>query len=410
MATKEWPVIWNKGRGAIVEDLDGNTYLDLTSGFVVTNAGHCHPKIVEAVKEQAGMLLYAKGHAPHPKRAEVAEALARSFPGGEEALFQFAVGGAEAIQAAIKFARYLTGRSTILAFGGSYHGKTGVALDVTGRSSYKGGQPPAAGVHFLPYPDLFRSPLPGNPSGAEYVKFYDNLLSDPSSGVSDVAALILEPIQGAEGIIIPPDDFLPALRELCDRHGVLLIADEIQTGFGRTGRQFAVDHWGVVPDLITVGKGIAGGLPLSGVLGKKSLLKDLPAAFQTSTFAGNPLGWAAVLATLEVYEAEGLYEHSTQMGEKLLSGLKGFADSSSSIGDVRGKGLLIGIDFVDAKGSTQPNSNAAIRLAAALLKRGVLMDVVGRYSNVAVIRPPLVIEEKHIDWLFTQLEEVLIEP
>ena len=409
LAQKPWPVIWKSGRGVIVEDVDGNTYLDLTSGFVVTNAGHCHPKVVAAIKEQAGELLYAKSHAPHPERARLAEILARQFPGGEKALVQFAVGGAEAIQVAIKFARYLTGRHGIIAFGGSYHGKTGAALDVTGRASYKVAQPQPGGIQFLPFPDQFRPPLPRSPSGAEYVEFYDRLLCDPSSGYSDVAAIILESIQGAEGINVPPDDFLPALRALCDRHRILMIADEIQTGFGRTGRRFGIDHWGVVPDLIVVGKGVAGGLPLSGVLGKQSLMEKLPAGLQTSTFAGNPLGWASALATLEVYEEEGLYENAARMGEEIVKAVRQLAETCPFIGDVRGKGLLIGLDLVAGPGSTEPNPQAAAKLAAALLERGVLMDVIGRHNNVAVIRPPLVIQQQHVDWLVSQLEDVLRE-
>jgi len=408
-AQKEWPMVWDKGWGVFVQDLDGNRYLDCTSGFAVTNTGHCHPKVVEAIQKEASELLYCRSQAPHRLRALLLEKLHSIAPGDLEKT-QLAIGGAEAIQIAIKLARFYKKAPQIVAFHGAFHGKTGEALAVTSDRSYRAGylEHTSAVVH-VPYPYCYRCPFGLEYPGCETtcLTYLRNLLSDPASGLDAPAAIILEPIEGAEGIVVPPDEFVPELRNLCNRHDILLISDEIQTGFGRTGKLFCFEHWAVSPDIMAMGKGISGGVPMAAVIAKAQIMDAWAPGAQTSTFMGNPLGWAAALAAIDVYTEDGLVHHCAAMGSYLLERFRQMQNEIEWLGDVRGKGLLIGLELVRDRHSKEPYPELATKVDQMLLEHGIIADVIGRYRNVVPIRPPLPISQPQADFLVETLYEVL---
>jgi 4-aminobutyrate aminotransferase-like enzyme len=367
-------VLWEEARGANVRDVDGNLYIDLTSGFGVAAVGHRHPRVVEAVREQAGRLLHGLGDvAAHPLRVELARRLVRIAPVDDPQVF-FSISGSEAVEIALKTAVAATGRPGIVAFEPSYHGLTLGALAATSREEFR--VPFAAHLHS----HVHRLPYACDPGRVGEVLRR-----------GDVGSVILEPIVGREGVLVPPAGWLPAVAEACRRHSVLLIADEIFTGFGRTGRIFAVEHEEVRPDLLCCGKALGGGLPIAAVLARRELFRcwETPGeARHTATFLANPLACAAALAALDVFEGEGLPARAAWLGEDLGARLKTWPDRFPAVEEVRGRGLLWGIQL--------RSRDLAKEWAGKAWERGVLLLAGGPEGRVAQIVPPLTITEEQL--------------
>jgi 4-aminobutyrate aminotransferase/(S)-3-amino-2-methylpropionate transaminase len=364
------PIFWTRAAGANVWDADGNRYVDLTGGFAVANAGHAHPRVVEAVRAQAGRLLHALGDAhPADVKVELLEALAALFPGGGPARAILGSSGSDAVEAALKTAQLATGRAGVVAFEGAYHGVALGALDATWRPFFR---------------EPFAARLPGATVFARFGDADDALRAARASRVP-VGAVLVEPIQGRGGERIPPAGFLGALRALCDREGWLLVADEVYTGFGRTGRWFACEHEGVVPDLLCVGKGLASGLPISACVGRAEVMDAWPAsggeALHTQTFLGHPLGCAAALASLAVLREEKLVERAADEGARALEHLRAALAGRASVADVRGRGLLLGVECRDAARCGEACARA--------LRRGVIVLPSGDDGRVLSLTPPL---------------------
>jgi 4-aminobutyrate aminotransferase/(S)-3-amino-2-methylpropionate transaminase len=372
------PVFWERASGCNVWDVDGNRYVDLTAGFGVANVGHAHPRVVEAVQDQAERLLHALGDV-HPADVKVAllEALASRFPGGGPARTVLGSSGSDAVEAALKTALVATGRPGVVAFEGAYHGLALGALDATHRPQFR---------------DPFGARLPRATRFARYGDAADALREARRPGPA-VGAVLVEPIQGRGGERIPPRGFLRELRELCDREGWLLVADEIYTGFGRTGRWFACEEEGVVPDLLCVGKGLAGGMPLSACIGRAEVMDRWPPArgesLHTQTFLGHPPACAAALASLAVIEEEKLVVRAAETGARALARLRARLAGAAGVADVRGRGLLLGIEC-DCPAR-------AARACAGALARGVLVLVAGEDGRVLSIAPPLPIEPELLE-------------
>jgi diaminobutyrate-2-oxoglutarate transaminase len=387
------PMALKRARGATLEDVDGNLYIDFFGGAGVMNVGHANPAVVEAALSQLKELSHALD-LPNPVRSELVSALARILP---EPICKFLFGGptgSDAVESALKLAKYNKHRPTILAFEGSYHGMTSGALSVTSGLAFKEEfLPLVPEVHFAPYPYCYRCPL-----GLEIetcalacARYLEHLFEDPHSGVGVPAAVIVEPIQGEGGTIVPPADFLPTVRDICTRYGIVLIADEIQAGFCRTGRMFSFEHSGTVPDVVTMSKALGGiGFPISGIA-YRAELDTLPAGKHIGTFRGNLIAFAAGAAALEFMLEQDLANHSLNLGEWMLEQLARIAEGCSSIGDVRGRGLMLGIEFVKDKVSKEPGPDLARVVRRECLERGLVIEIGGHYDNVARFLPPLVL-------------------
>jgi len=366
----EVPIFWERAQGANVWDVDGNRYVDLTGAFAVANVGHAHPRVVRAVQEQAAVLLHGMGDVHPPRvKVELLEALARRFPGGGPARGVLASSGSDAVEAALKTAVLVTGRAGVVAFDGAYHGLALGALDATARAGFR---------------EPFRARLPGATAFARYGDA-DDVRRAARACAAPVGAVIVEPVQGRGGERVPPPGFLTALRRLCDAEGWLLVADEVYTGFGRTGAWFACDHEGVVPDLLCVAKGLASGMPLSACLGRAEVMDAWPPstgeALHTQTFLGHPPGCAAALAALAVLEEEKLVERAAELGAEALARLEARLADAARVASLRGRGLMLGVECTDA-----PTAHEAV---GALLRRGVLALPSGDDGRVLALSPPL---------------------
>jgi 4-aminobutyrate aminotransferase len=365
----------------MIEDVDGNVFLDMTAGIAVTATGHAHPQVVQAIQQQATQLLHMSGtdfyYAP---MVELAEMLAERAPFPQAARVFFTNSGTESTEGAIKLARYYTGRDRLIAFLGGFHGRTYGAMSLTGSKAVqrKGFGSLLSGVTHIPY---------GTHASLDSL---EKTLFTSIVPPEEVAAIIVEPIQGEGGYVVPEDGFLERLRQICDRHGILMIVDEVQSGMGRTGKLFAIEHWGVMPDIITLAKGIASGLPLGAILARSQLMTWPPGSHAT-TFGGNPVACAAGKVTLQLLE-EGLMENARQRGEEFLKGLRQLAEKFNCISLPRGKGLMVAIDLLDANGNLDPNRRN--RLVDAAFNRGLLLLGCGK----AAIRfcPPLIVTSEQI--------------
>jgi 4-aminobutyrate aminotransferase/(S)-3-amino-2-methylpropionate transaminase len=382
------PVFWERAAGANVWDVDGNRFVDLTAGFGVANAGHAHPRVVAAVQSQSERLLHAMGDV-HPAEVKVAllEALVRRFPAGEPARAVLGSSGSDAVETAIKTALLATGRPGLVAFEGAYHGLAFGALDATWRPLFR---------------ERFAARLPGLTAFARFGDLED-VRAAARRCPAPVGAVLVEPIQGRGGERIPPDGFLAGLRSLCDAEGWLLIADEVYTGFGRTGRWFACEHEAVVPDLLCAAKGLASGMPISVCLGRRKLMEAWPAsggeALHTQTFLGHPPGCAAALACLAALEDEKLVQRAAETGARALAHLRTRAGGAPGISDVRGRGLLIGLEC------DEPRRAAAACRGA--LERGIIALTSGDANQVVSITPPLCIEPESLERALDALLEAL---
>lgn len=401
------PLVWQRTKGCRVWDADGREYLDLYAGFAVSTVGYCHPAVTEAICKQTATMTHCPSAAPSAVRAELYERLAALAPAGLDRVL-LAVTGALANETAVQLARAATGREGVVSFSGAYVGRSVGSVRYAGKHAYRAGLGVPADAHFLPFPDPYRSPWAGGADpGKAALALLESWLDDPASGVEPPACVVIEPVQGNGGVVVPPDGFLTGLRELCDRSGALLVLDEIQSGFGRTGRTWACDHEGVVPDLMTVGKGIGGGLALGAVLGRTEVMTTWSSDAITSTFLANALNGAAACAAIDVFREERLADRSAALGVRALGRLRERLAERSGVGDVRGRGLFVGIELVSDREARTPDPEGAARAVRELRNRGVLVGRGGRYGNVLKLSPPLVVEEQELELGLTTIEEVL---
>ncbi len=406
--TRIYPLIVARGEGCMIEDVDGNRFLDLTSGIAVTSTGHCHPAVVQAIQAQAATLLHMSGtDFYYTPQIELAEQLAALMPGpGSKRVF-FCNSGTEAIEAAIKLARYYTGRQHIIAFFGAFHGRTLGALSLTASKSVQREKffPLLPGVFHAPFPDPYRCPIGMTPQAhaSECVAWIRHHLLHQVTSPKNVAAIVVEPIQGEGGYVVPPPNFHRELKALCEEHGILLVADEIQSGIGRTGKFFAIEHFGVEPDIIAVAKGIASGLPLGAIISRSEVMDWKPGS-HASTFGGNPVACAAAKATLALI-TNGLMQNAAVQGAYLLQHLRALQPRFPLIGDVRGLGLMIGVELVRDRATKVRADTEREAIIAAAFQRGLLL--LGCGTNNIRFCPALTISREEIDTAVRIFAEVL---
>jgi 4-aminobutyrate aminotransferase-like enzyme len=404
-----FPVALREGRGATLEDVDGNRFIDWVAGISVLNLGHRHPRLVAALEEQSRSVWHAL-ELPTEARIRFLEAFDDVLPGGlrHHARSFFTVTGGDAVETAVSLADRATGRRGTVAFSGAYHGVHGGVVNLTsGRryretSSFLGGS-----VVRVPYPDPFRPVLGADEGAAGTIAYLEHLINDPHSGVDSISSVLVEPILGEGGYVVPPDDFLPSLREFCDRHGLLLIVDEVQTGLGRTGSMWAVDHAKVTPDILCSAKTVGGGLPLSVVAYRSDLVPSLPRGFHLGTFRANPLALAVGAETLKILQEGDLIERTRRRGPAVLERLRALSERQPSIGDVRGKGFMIGVEFVQDRTSRRPWGDRAKAMRSALFARGVLMHTAGSWDQVLRFMSPLMIEDELLDRGLSAFEDAI---
>jgi 4-aminobutyrate aminotransferase len=386
------------GKGTEVWDVDGNRFLDFMGGIAVVSTGHSHPKVVKAIQEQAEKFIHISSDFYHEKWIELGEKLDEIAPFEEQAVSFMTNSGTEAVETAIKLARYHTGRMNFIGFTGAFHGRTMGAVTFTAsKPAYHGGfYPLMNGVVHAPFPDPYR-PVLDRRSGEDYgetvVRYIDEQILGHILPPDEVAGVLVETIQGEGGYIVPPDGFYPALRELCDKHGILLIVDEVQSGMGRTGKWWAIEHYGVEPDMFTTAKGIASGMPLGACVARKSVM-DWGKGTHGNTYGGNPISCAASLATIELIEEEYL-QNSTEMGQYALDALEEIMHRHPSIGHIRGKGLMIGVEFVEDQETKQPAKALTERIVDLAFQNGLLLLSCAR--SVVRVAPPLSITKSEID-------------
>jgi 4-aminobutyrate aminotransferase len=402
--------VMSHGRGTEVFDVDGNRFLDFTSGIAVAATGHSHPKVVQAIQAQAERFLHISSDFYHEKWVELAEKLDEIAPFDEPALSFLGNSGTEAVEGAIKAARYHTGRHRFLGFIGAFHGRTHGSLTFTAsKVTQRRGFAPYSDVTHVPYPNEYRPVLAMQPGDRDYgdtvVNYIENVLFRTVLPPTDVAGVLVEPIQGEGGYVVPPPSFFPRLRETCDKYGILLIADEVQTGVGRTGRWWAMEHWGVEPDILCVAKGIASGVPLGAFVGKQSVM-SMPAGAHGNTYGGNPLACVAALATLEVLESGGIQNAEAQ-GAYLKGALEAMAERHPSMGDVRGLGLMIGVEFVKSKLTREMAPDLRNRVEEIAFEHGLLLMGCG-FNSMRII-PPLTVLRDEIDEALQIMEFAITE-
>jgi 4-aminobutyrate aminotransferase len=406
-------LVVERGIGSWIETIDGERYLDYTCGIGVTNTGHAHPRVAAAIAEQAGKIIHAQQNILYHKPGlELHERLPRTFPGlreGESAGLFLSNSGAEAIEAAVKLAKYATRRPAIIAFRGGFHGRTHGAMALTSSGvKYRGHfEPLMGGVHFAPYPYVLRNPTGRDAEAA--VAFSLAGIEELFATViypDDVAAFLVEPILGEGGYVLPPDAFLPALREVAERHGILLIADEVQSGMGRTGRMWATDWYDARPDIVVIAKGIASGMPLSGIMARRDLLDRLGPGAHGGTYGGNAVACAAAVATLDVIESEGLLANAARQGERLLAGLREVAEDHSCVAEVRGRGLMIGMELAQGPELT-PRPDLAKGILHEAFERKLLLLTCGTYGQVVRVIPPLVTTDEEVETAIGVISESL---
>jgi 4-aminobutyrate aminotransferase len=400
-----------RGEGMFVEDVDGNTFLDFNAGIAVVSTGHCHPDVVRAIQRQAATLIHMSGtDFYYPLMAELAAKMAAITPGKFPKRVYFGNSGTEAIEAALKLARYRTKRHRFIAFLGCFHGRTFGALSLTASkpAQRRGFGPLLSGVSHVPYPNPYRCPLGRDAEGCAddcgCTGFIEKLFQT-TAPPEEVAAIVVEPIQGEGGYVVPPPSFLPRLRELADRHGILLIFDEVQCGMGRTGKMWASEHSGVTPDILVTAKGIASGLPLGLMVARADVMDWGPGA-HASTFGGNPVACAAAIETLRLLE-ERYIENAARMGDYMMGRLADWPRKHPIVGDVRGKGLMIGIELVKSQKTREPHPDARAKVIRRAFEQGLL--VLGCGESTVRLMPPLVVEQEHADFALDVLEQCVKE-
>ncbi len=405
---RDYPFVMSYGRGAEVWDVDGNRFLDFAAGIAVCSTGHAHPKVVQAIKDAADQFLHISSDYWHERQVALGEKIAALAPMGEPVLSFFCQSGAEAVEGALKLARYVTGRSRFIGFLGGFHGRTMGALAFTA-SKYtqkKGFFATMPGVTHVPYPNSYRPLFAGADQGQAVLDYIENVLFQSNVPASEVAAILIEPIQGEGGYVVPPDGFLAGLRALCDRHGILLIFDEVQSGVGRSGKMFACEHWGVRPDILTSAKGLGSGMPIGLVVAKKTIMQQWKRGAHGNTYGGNPLCCAAALATLELVENE-YAANSARVGDYFIARLRELQKRHPVIGDVRGKGLMIGMELVTDPVSRKPARGLCDAVITRAFHHGLLLLPCG--ASTVRFMPPLMIDNADVDEAIGLLEAALIE-
>jgi 4-aminobutyrate aminotransferase len=408
--TRDYPLVAKRGHGAIVEDVDGNTFLDFAAGIAVCATGHCHPEVVAAIQKQAAELIHMSGtDFYYENMPRLAEKLASIAPGAEPKRVYFGNSGAEAIEAAIKLAKYHTKRDKLIAFHGAFHGRTMGALSLTASRAVqrKGFGTLLSGVFHMPFPDTYRGTYGVCPesASADCLSYLENELFRRRVDPEEVAGIFIEPIQGEGGYILAPPEFLQGLQRVCQKYGILLVADEVQSGMGRTGKWWAVDHAGVEPDIICTAKGIASGMPLSAMIARSSVMSWKPGA-HASTFGGNPVCIAASLATLRLLE-DKYKENAKRVGEFIMRRTADWCQRFKNVGEVRGRGLMIGIEFVRDQKTKEKAPELRGRIIQSAFRKGVL--VLGSGDTTLRFCPPLLIDEEQADFAVRTLEECIRE-
>jgi 4-aminobutyrate aminotransferase len=406
--TRSYPLVAQRGEGAIVEDVDGNRFLDFNAGIAVVATGHCHPRVVDAIQKQAARLIHMSGtDFYYEEMAALAEKLAEIAPGSVPRRVSYGNSGAEAIEGAIKLARYSTGRDKLIAFYGGFHGRTMGALSLTARKAVQraGFGPLVPGVVHTPYPYCYRCPFGREPEGCavECVRHIENTILKTVAPADEVAAIVFEPVQGEGGYVVPPRKFFDELALVARQNGILLVSDEVQSGMGRTGKMWAAEHFDLVPDIMAVAKGIASGMPLGATVARADLM-TWPAGAHASTFGGNPVSCAAALVTIALLE-ESLVENAARMGAYIMDRIRNWPARFPQVGEVRGLGLMIGIELVRDQGTREKAPELRDRVLALAFERGLL--ALGAGDNTIRLSPPLVITRDQCDFAIGTLEQCL---
>jgi len=406
--SRPYPLVAAKAEGMVVTDMDGNTFLDFAAGIAVCATGHCHPRIVKVIQDQAAQLIHLSGtDFYYPQLSALAQKLAEIAPGRWDKKVYFGNSGTEAIEAALKLARYATGRKKFIAFYGAFHGRTLGALSLTASKPVqrRGFGPLLEGITHIPYPYCYRCPNRPSAGGCDpaCLRVIEDQLFKTVLSPDEVAAIVFEPIQGEGGYIVPPAEFFEELKRISKRHGILLVADEVQSGMGRTGKMFAVEHFGVEPDIIAVAKGIASGLPLGAIVARAELM-SWPPGSHASTFGGNPISCVAALETIRLIETE-LMQNAGKVGDHLMQSLLKLKSHSSVIGDVRGLGLMIGIEFVKDQATKEKAGAWRDLTVQRCFERGLL--VLGCGENTLRLMPPLIVSRAQADAALEILEDAL---
>jgi 4-aminobutyrate aminotransferase len=391
-----YPLVVKQGRGMVIEDVDGNLFLDFMAGIAVTSTGHSHPKVVKAIEEQARKFLHICGSDfYYEPMADLLEKLSQLTPGKSPKKIFLTNSGTEAVEAALKLARFATNRKHIIAFLGAFHGRTMGSLSLTAsRSSHR--------AHFSPFvPDVHHVPYPSR--SIDSLDYLERFVLRHEVAAEEVAAIFVEPIQGEGGYIVPPAEFLPSLQDLCGRHGILLVLDEIQSGFGRTGKMFACEHWGIAPDILCLAKGIASGMPLGAMIARSDI-SSWTRGTHGSTFGGNPVACAAALATIKLLE-EGLVANAAETGSYLKGNLANLRSVHRHISDVRGLGLMIGVEFAGADGT--PDAKLRNTVMAKCFEKGLLLLNCG--ESAIRFCPPLIVTGEEADIAVEIFDSVLAE-
>jgi 4-aminobutyrate aminotransferase/(S)-3-amino-2-methylpropionate transaminase len=405
------PLFIRAASGAILEDVDGNRLIDLGAGIAVLNVGNASPAVVEAATRQTELFTHTCFHVTmYEPYVELAERLNTLTPGDHDKQTMLVNSGAEAVENAVKIARYATGRSAVVTFDHAFHGRTLLAMSLTGKvMPYKHGFGPfAPEIYRLPYAYPYRCPAgqPPESCGPACVAHAIDEM-ERHIGPESIAAVVIEPVQGEGGFIIPAPEFLPALKEFCEQHGILFVADEVQTGFGRTGRWFAVEHWEIVPDLVTAAKAMGGGFPIGAVTGRRDHMDAIHVGGLGGTFGGNPVSCAAALAAIDQIEREALLERATRIGETMMARLQEFRDRFDLVGDVRGLGAMVAMELVADRATKAPAKEHAARVIEDCYKQGAVVLKAGTYDNVIRLLPPLTIDEGLLDEGLGILEKAL---
>jgi len=408
--TRTYPLVAKRGHGAMVEDVDGNTFLDFAAGIAVVATGHCHPDVVAAIQKQAAELIHMSGtDFYYPNMVELAERLASIAPGQEAKRVYFGNSGTEAVEAAIKLAKYYTKRDKLIAFHGAFHGRTMGSLSLTASRSVqrKGFGTLLSGVFHMPFPDTYRGTYGVRPESAseDCLSYLQNELFRRRVDPEEVAGIFIEPIQGEGGYLPAPVEFLQGLEKICRKYGILLVADEVQSGMGRTGKWWAVDHAGVEPDIICTAKGIASGMPLSAIIARASVMDWTPGA-HASTFGGNPVCVAAALATMSLLE-NGYIANAARVGEFIMQRTADWRERHKIVGEVRGKGLMIGIEFVRDQKTKEKAPELRNKIVYRAFEKGLL--VLGSGDTTLRLCPPLLIDEEQAEFAVRTLDEVISE-
>jgi 4-aminobutyrate aminotransferase/(S)-3-amino-2-methylpropionate transaminase len=398
------PVVIAEGRGALVTDVDGNTFLDFTGGVGCLNVGHSHPRVVAAAQEQLERFSHTDFTiVPYEVYVTLAERLTKLAPIGGETRAAFFNAGTEAIENAVKFARSYTKRAAVIAFEGGFHGRTLLAMSLTSKTHpYKAGLGPfSPEVYRVPFAQDYRGP-----TSAEALAVLERALVTQVAA-EQVAAIVIEPVQGEGGFVVAPREFLRGVRRICDENGIVLVVDEVQTGYGRTGRMWAIEHYGVEPDLLVVAKSIAAGLPLSGVIGRAEIMDAPGDSAIGGTYVGNPVAQAAAVAVLDVIEEEGLVERASALGETMRERMVRWQDRFPAIGDVRGLGAMLAIELVEDRETKRPAAGLASAVTEAAAARGLLLLKAGIYSNCVRVLCPLVLSDSELDEALDVWEQAL---